>query len=500
MRLFLPAFAALYTSILPVAAAPKACKLLAATFPEDLSYPDTVAYTVLNTYWATNTAQSPPCIFTPRTPAAVARALRILTATSTQFSVRSGGHSFIPTWSSTSTGVAIHLSALASIVLSADKATVHIGAGARWGDVYTALESHALSVPGGRASTIGVGGLTLGGGLSYFLTTHGFACDNIDAIDVVTAGGRVLTVSAHSHADLFRALKGSGAPFAVVTGFKFRTVRLAAAGHVWGGMLTSAGADTGAIIDAAVAYAEPTGGITDTATHLIAAVGLTAGPNATSLQLGINILFSRMPGTTTPAAFTRNVAASQQGLVSSTLGVKPLSALSREVAGEGLPPARHEMYPFTLRTPSAALLRELYAIMQDVFAPVLPAVPGLALTLNMIPIAASAFAVGAGRNVLGLKADGNGLMSVHFFLQWDNARDDAAVHAAVREAYRNCVATARAQGALVDFVYMNYANPDQDPIASYGEAEVAFLRAVKRRWDPEGVWGRLVKGGWRIPE
>jgi FAD/FMN-containing dehydrogenase len=76
-------------------------------------------------------------------------------------------------------GITIDLSALKSIKVSLDKKTTEIGAGNRWGEVYSVLDQMGLSVVGGRVTGIGVGGLTLGGGVSFFSGRNGFACDNV---------------------------------------------------------------------------------------------------------------------------------------------------------------------------------------------------------------------------------------------------------------------------------------------------------------------------------
>ncbi|KAI8931092.1 hypothetical protein NX059_012103 [Plenodomus lindquistii] len=87
--------------------------------------------------------------------------------------------------------------------LSADNKTVAIGPGDRWLDVYNYLTPYDLAVVGGRAATVGVGGLTLGGGISHHTNEYGLACDNIASYELVTASGIVLSVTQKSFPDLY---------------------------------------------------------------------------------------------------------------------------------------------------------------------------------------------------------------------------------------------------------------------------------------------------------
>ncbi|KUI54257.1 Bifunctional solanapyrone synthase [Cytospora mali] len=107
------------------------------------------------------------------------------------FAIRSGGHSSWAGASSILDGTVIDLSSLNTIELSTDKSTVSVGVGATWGDVYKALDPQALSVNGGRAYGVGVGGLMLGSGLSHTSPRYGWICDTVSNFQVVLADGSV---------------------------------------------------------------------------------------------------------------------------------------------------------------------------------------------------------------------------------------------------------------------------------------------------------------------
>jgi FAD/FMN-containing dehydrogenase len=162
---------------------------------------------------------APSAIVRPAGTADVAAAVGFARDHELELSIRSGGHDSLGR-STNDGGIVVDLRSLADIDIDGD--LVSIGGGARWGDVAEALAPHGLAISSGDTKTVGVGGLTLGGGVGWFVRLWGLAIDSLVNAEVVLADGRVVTASAASEPDLFWAIRGGGGNFGVVTRFTFR--------------------------------------------------------------------------------------------------------------------------------------------------------------------------------------------------------------------------------------------------------------------------------------
>jgi FAD binding domain/Berberine and berberine like len=163
----------------------------------------------------------PAAIVRCSTPADVVEAVALAQDLGLTIATRSGGHSFAGR--STTRGVVIDLSPLSSVELQGTVAT--IGAGATLGAISARLAGEDRTIAAGSCPTVGIGGLTLGGGLGIFGRTYGLTSDQLLEARVVLADGRIVDCDAERYNDLFWALRGAGAgQFGVVTRFVFRTV------------------------------------------------------------------------------------------------------------------------------------------------------------------------------------------------------------------------------------------------------------------------------------
>ncbi len=138
-----------------------------------------------------------------------------------EISVRGGGHN-VAGRAVTDGGVMIDLSLMKGIHVNPSARTVRAQGGVTWREFNREAAVHGLATTGGVISTTGIAGLTLGGGLGWLLGKHGLSVDNLLSVELVTAAGEVLTVTAGEHPDLFWALRGGGGNFGVASFFEFR--------------------------------------------------------------------------------------------------------------------------------------------------------------------------------------------------------------------------------------------------------------------------------------
>jgi FAD/FMN-containing dehydrogenase len=134
---------------------------------------------------------------------------------------RSGGHCFAGR--SSTGGIVIDVSPMRSVSVSAGVATV--GAGALLADIYDSLSEHGLTIPAGCGPSVGIAGLTLGGGLGILGRKYGLTSDHLLGAQVVLADGRIIACDDHHDEELFWALRGAGGGnFGVVTSLTFNTI------------------------------------------------------------------------------------------------------------------------------------------------------------------------------------------------------------------------------------------------------------------------------------
>jgi FAD/FMN-containing dehydrogenase len=170
-------------------------------------------------------------LFDGRRPAAVALCAKAedvqacvsaAAASHTPIAARSGGHSYAG-FSNPAKALVVDLAGLSGVRLSGTAAVV--GAGTRLIDVYAALAASGRALPAGSCPSVGVAGLTLGGGIGVLARKYGLTCDRLVGATVVTSDGQARTVSASAQPDLFWALRGGGGGnFGIVTSFTFATV------------------------------------------------------------------------------------------------------------------------------------------------------------------------------------------------------------------------------------------------------------------------------------
>jgi len=163
----------------------------------------------------------------------VTRVVSVARDTEMELAIRSGGHSAAG-HCLTDGGIVLDLADMHALDIDAQRRTAWAQTGLTAAAYSQAADAHDLATGFGDTGSVGIGGLTLGGGVGYLVRKHGLTIDDVLAADIVTADGQLRRVSAESEPDLFWAIRGGGGNFGVVTRFQFRLHRV---GAIVGGML-----------------------------------------------------------------------------------------------------------------------------------------------------------------------------------------------------------------------------------------------------------------------
>src|SRR5438093_5160342 len=163
----------------------------------------------------------------------VARVITIARESGAEFIVRGGGHG-VAGYATPQGGIVFDLKDMRALDIDAEGRSAWAETGLTAAEYTTAADAHGLAIGFGDTGSVGIGGLTLGGGVGYLVRKYGLTIDDLLAAEVVTADGQLLQVDAETHPDLFWAIRGGGGNFGVATRFKFR---LHEVDSIFGGML-----------------------------------------------------------------------------------------------------------------------------------------------------------------------------------------------------------------------------------------------------------------------
>ncbi|KAK8015779.1 hypothetical protein PG991_008667 [Apiospora marii] len=449
-------------------------------------------------FWAQQQQSAQPaCLVHPQSPEEIAVLIATARSTGCPFAVRGGGHSDIPGASNSDGGITVNMAGLSQVVVDEDAGVARVGAGAKWGDVYRELEKTNRTVVGGRLRDVGVGGLLLGGGLSHLSGLHGWACDNVRNYEVVLANGSIIQVSQSTHPDLYRALRGGGNSFGVVTRFD---LDLVAQGPMWGGLhvwplLPSV---TSALTEAFAKFAHEAP--SDPHVSLFAGLGHMQGNFAWAVGQYDTL------GREEPPIFSRFRDDAQvygAGKIVSTARVTTLSDLAEEL-NQSEPPGKRSRFTTATFRVDAELLQQMVGFfveqVEKALANGLDKDEGFAPMLGIQPLTRNILKQQAKRagNVMGLAEEDGPLMVCSFGWEWSHEADDATVIAGIKAVLGQAVDAAKERGLYHPFKYMNYAAEDQDPVSSYGADSVGFLKKVRDMYDSDGVFTELVPGWFKI--
>ena len=230
-----------------LALAPEELTAFKAGFKGAVLAPDDPAYNETRSIWNAMIDRRPGLIVRCTGTADVVHAVRFAGKHRLLSSVRGGGHN-IAGLAVCEGGLMIDLSLMRGVWVDPQARTAVAQAGCTLGDVDRETQLHGQAAVLGFVSATGIAGLTVGGGFGYLSRQHGWTCDTLLSMDVVTADARVLRVSARQHEDLFWALRGGGGNFGIVTSFEYRLFPVGP--EILGGAIAWRGEDAKQVLEA----------------------------------------------------------------------------------------------------------------------------------------------------------------------------------------------------------------------------------------------------------
>jgi FAD/FMN-containing dehydrogenase len=439
-------------------------------FAGEVVRPGDPGYDAARRVWNGMIDRRPALIVRPTRARDVAAAIRFARERELAVAVRGGGHS-IPGLSTCDDGIVVDLSRLRGARVDPQARTARVGGGALLAELDDAAQQHGLVCPVGVVSHTGVGGLTLGGGMGRLQRRFGLTIDNLLAVELVTADGRLVRASEDEQPELFWGMRGAGPNFGVVTAFEFRL-------HPFDGAVTH-----GVIVhpvERAELLAERYRELVET------------GPDAAWASFGVAlalpveqyppevagrpIAYVAVLHSGSPAEAEQDLAGLRDlgGAASDSIEVKPYlttQRLSDEATAWG--------HRFSMRSDF------LHALPGDV-------VKAWIARLERVPAGASGgYSVwSCGGAIAAVPDEGaafTGREALYWAaaeIQWDEPQLDDACRAWGRDALTE------AQQHDVAGRYVNDVAEVEEGLARviYGDAKYERLVALKRRWDPDNVF------------
>lgn len=466
-------------------------------------FPNSSAYITENTYWSNRQSEvSPACFVTPRSTANVSTIIKSLTELQAPFTVKAGGHTAFTGGSNIDQGVTIDLLHLTDISVTNDSQTVSVGSGSRWIQVTEALDPLGLAVVGGRVADVGVAGLLLGGGISYFSGFRGWACDNVQNYEVVLSSGEVVNASPNENKDLFWALRGGGGSnFGIVTRFDLDAFPQ---GDIWSNTVIYPGAMNTTLIPL-FTNITMNGLPADPQAHTYFII--TYYPELGGYIAAASLYHARPPtANTTPPVFAPLKSA--PGILSDTVTVENVSTALRAIDqpyGD-----RQTWWDTSVLVKESELLTDIVPLFEEVVSTFLsaaaenPGPNGTAsvvtpyLVFQPIPVNILTAMQKNGGNALGLNPSDGPLMLVQFTVIWDDAGLDGLIEGELSQLIEKIEAMAAERGELKGFVYMNYAGSTQEVLKRYGLESFERLKDVAKQYDPEGLLQKYWKGYFQL--
>ena len=395
----------------------------------------------------------------------VAEAVRFAAERGMPLAVRSGGHS-LAHYSVSDDAIVVDLSDMKQVLVDPQTRTARVQAGATSGDLAGPANRHGLALSTGDTHSVGMGGLTTGGGIGFMVRKYGLAIDNLLEAQVVTANGRIVTASAEQNADLFWGIRGGGGNFGIVTEF---TYRLAPVGQILGGDLVLPA--THEVIRGYLEYVASAPNELTTIANVLHAPPAPYVPPERVGELVLSILI----------CWTGTEAEGQQAIA-------PLRALATPVADAvGVMPYP-DIYRFTAHqaAPHGASIRSMFAdtISDHAIDSILDAMTHASSPFSLVQLRGMGGAMARVRPDETAFAHRTQRYFVAVIGLWLDAAQDERVHTAWTSALWNTLRP-EGSGVYVNFLEREGADRVRD---AYPAATFARLVALKRKYDPANMF------------
>jgi FAD/FMN-containing dehydrogenase len=395
----------------------------------------------------------------------VAKVIAIARESGLPLAVRSGGHSGAG-HSTTDGGIVLDLHDMKSLEVDAGERTAWAETGLTAAEYSAGVGAHGLATGFGDTGSVGIGGITLAGGIGYLTRKYGMTIDSVLGAEVVTSNGEVLHVDAASHPDLFWAIRGGGGNFGVVTRFRYR---LHPVDQIVGGLLLlPATADVIVkIVEAAEAAPEELTAIV----NVMPAPPMPFVPESHHGKLVLMILL----------CYAGDAEAGARAIAPFRTTVEPVADLVRPMRyPEIFPPEDPSYHPtavgrtlFMDRVDGEAAERMIDFLQRSDASLRVAQIRALGGAMSRVPCDATAFA----------HRDRRILTNVAAFY---NGEDDRPV----REAWTNEFAAALAQGTAGAYVAFVNDEGESRVRAAYPGSTWERLATIKARYDPSNVLRR----------
>ncbi|KAI0485714.1 hypothetical protein F4859DRAFT_528691 [Xylaria cf. heliscus] len=444
-------------------------------------------------YWCNIAREITPALIpSPTSAEQVSIVIKTLVEAGETFAIRSGGHTQYAGANNIEGGVTIDLGQLKKVEYNAATETVDLGPGGLWPDVYKALAKYERVVSGGRDGNVGVGGLVLGGGYTFFTAKRGFACDDVVAYEIVLADGSIVTATAAENGDLFRVLKGGSNNFGIVTNIRMNAFKCE---KVWGGLNFFAKETAPDAIEALIDFTKACHNEEDS--HLIFFFTYLVSPsplNATHpIEWDITV-----DGVERAPAYEKflNLAPFRD--------TTKLTTVASLVCEYDIAPSGFYNTFFTISVKNNAQIVTKASELHDELVGDLRAfIPDgnfyTQFLLQPLKPHYGQKSASRGGNIMGIENQPvDGLLLVLVVMVSTREQEVFARSKTEAWAEKLTVFASTFENGILPWTYMNYADGSQRVLQSYGADNIKKMKDAAAKYDPHGVFQKLCPGGFKL--